>query len=85
MDPRYHRTPSPGQPLQHGYQLEDNPFNGQYAANQPSQQHLDDPYARQQHLDAPLPPPGRFGTPSDNLQLNAAVSFMGKASQLSRR
>lgn len=55
MDPRYHRTPSPGQPLQHGYQLEDNPFNGQYAANQPSQQHLDDPYARQQHLDAPLP------------------------------
>ncbi|KAK2755382.1 chitin synthase [Colletotrichum kahawae] len=75
MDPRYHRTPSPGQPLQHGYQLEDNPFNGQYAANQPSQQHLDDPYARQQHLDAPLPPPGRFGTPSDNLQLNAAHSI----------
>ncbi|CAN8105835.1 unnamed protein product [Discula destructiva] len=27
MDPRAHRTPSPGHPLQQGYQLEDNPFN----------------------------------------------------------
>ncbi len=25
MDPRAHRTPSPGNPLQHGYQLDDNP------------------------------------------------------------
>ncbi|KAJ4417346.1 Chitin synthase, class 2 [Gnomoniopsis sp. IMI 355080] len=27
MDPRAHRTPSPGHPLQHGYQLDDNPYN----------------------------------------------------------
>lgn len=26
MDPRAHRTPSPGHPLQHGYQLDDNPY-----------------------------------------------------------
>jgi hypothetical protein len=26
MDNRVHRTPSPGHPLQHGYQLEDNPY-----------------------------------------------------------
>ena len=26
MDNRAHRTPSPGHPLQHGYQLEDNPY-----------------------------------------------------------
>lgn len=27
MDPRAHRTPSPGHPLQQGYQLDDNPYN----------------------------------------------------------
>ncbi|KAF6801212.1 chitin synthase a [Colletotrichum musicola] len=71
MDPRYHRTPSPGQPAQHGYQLEDNPFNNaQYQQSQ--QSHLDDPYARQ-NLDIPVAP-GRFGTPSDHLQLNSAHS-----------
>lgn len=26
MDNRLHRTPSPGHPLQHGYQLDDNPY-----------------------------------------------------------
>lgn len=26
MDPRMHRNPSPGHPLQHGYQLDDNPY-----------------------------------------------------------
>lgn len=26
MDNRAHRTPSPAHPLQHGYQLEDNPY-----------------------------------------------------------
>ncbi len=26
MDNRMHRTPSPGHPMQHGYQLDDNPY-----------------------------------------------------------
>lgn len=26
MDSRYHRSPSPGHPVQHGYQLDDNPY-----------------------------------------------------------
>ncbi|KAK2068550.1 hypothetical protein P8C59_003184 [Phyllachora maydis] len=36
MDPRAHRTPSPAHPLQHGYQLDDNPYGH-------SQQNLDIP------------------------------------------
>ncbi|KAK1985158.1 chitin synthase 3 [Colletotrichum cereale] len=75
MDPRYHRTPSPGQPLQHGYQLEDNPFNN--TAYQPPPQHVDDHYGRpspHQQLDVPMGPPARYGTPSDQLPLNAAHS-----------
>lgn len=32
-----HRTPSPGHPLQHGYQLDDNPYG------QPNNPHLDIP------------------------------------------
>ncbi|KAJ0297384.1 hypothetical protein COL5a_003120 [Colletotrichum fioriniae] len=78
MDPRYHRTPSPGQPAQHGYQLEDNPFNNQaqQGYHQPPPQHVDDPYGRpspHSQLDIPMAP-GRYGTPSDQLQLNAAHS-----------
>ena len=34
MDPRAHRTPSPGHPLQHGYQLEDNPYGPQHSHSQ---------------------------------------------------
>ncbi|KAK2003250.1 chitin synthase 3 [Colletotrichum falcatum] len=74
MDPRYHRTPSPGQPLQHGYQLEENPFNNAY---QPPAQHVDDHYGRPSphpQLDVPMGPPARYGTPSDQLPLNAAHS-----------
>ncbi|ROT37472.1 chitin synthase [Sodiomyces alkalinus F11] len=60
MDPRVRRSPSPGQPIQQGYQLEDNPYGRQ-------PQHLDYPQM------GPSPGPGRF-TPSDQLQLNAAHS-----------
>ncbi|KAF5019128.1 hypothetical protein F66182_8864 [Fusarium sp. NRRL 66182] len=72
MDPRYgpqhpqYRTPSPGQPLQQGYHLDDNPFDdGRYAQYGPSQQHLAMP---------PGPDPHRLPTPSDHLNLNAAHS-----------
>ncbi|KAI4597945.1 Chitin synthase, class 1 [Pestalotiopsis sp. 9143b] len=53
------RTPSPGHPLQHGYQLDDVPYG--HAA--PSHSNLDIPTG-----------PGRY-TPSDNLPLNAAHSM----------
>ncbi|KAM5380980.1 hypothetical protein ACJZ2D_003289 [Fusarium nematophilum] len=69
MDPRYgaqRRTPSPGNPHQQGYQLEENPFDdnryGQYGH---SQQRLDMPSG---------PDPNRLATPSDHLNLNAAHS-----------
>jgi chitin synthase len=83
-----HRTPSPGHPLQHGYQLEDAPY-GQ--APQP----INDPYGRapQQHdgpyaqmpphrpdaytpsnLEPPFASQQRLGTPSDHLALNAPQS-----------
>ena len=56
MDRRAHRTPSPGHPLQHGYQLDDRPYG-------------------QQNLDIPMGPgPARYGTPSDQLHIHAAVS-----------
>ncbi|KAI8725406.1 Chitin synthase [Fusarium sp. LHS14.1] len=75
MDQRYgahpqpHRTPSPGQQQympQHGYQMEENPFDdnryNQYGHSQP-------------HLNMPSgPDPNRLGTPSDRLDLNAAQS-----------
>ncbi|RSM09465.1 Chitin synthase 3 [Fusarium oligoseptatum] len=74
MDQRYgaqqHRTPSPGQqqymPQQHGYQMEENPFDdnryNQYGHSQPQ-------------LNMPSgPDPNRLGTPSDRLDLNAAQS-----------
>jgi hypothetical protein len=85
-----HRTPSPGHPLQHGYQLEDAPY-GQ--APQP----INDPYGRapQQHdgpyaqmpphrpdaytpsnLEPPFASQQRLGTPSDHLALNAPVSCL---------
>ncbi|RBR22084.1 uncharacterized protein FIESC28_04589 [Fusarium coffeatum] len=80
IDPRYgappmahpHRTPSPSQPLQPGYQLDDNPFDdGRYGQYGASSQHL----ASQQHLAMPTPDPhGRLATPSDHLNLNAAQS-----------
>jgi chitin synthase len=65
MDPRMRRSPSPGQPYQQGYQLEDNPYG------QPS--HLDYPTPNAPGL-APSPGVGRYAS-SDQLQLNAAVSF----------
>lgn len=55
-----YRTPSPGDPLQHGYQLDDNPYGHHQAS--------------QSRLDMPAPPDHRFGTPSDQLNLNAPVS-----------
>lgn len=62
-----YRTPSPGVPTQHGYQLDDNP----YGAQQPQMQQ------QQPGLDIPMPPRPGFNTPgasSDRLDLNAAVS-----------
>ncbi|KAK7753987.1 Chitin synthase, class 2 [Diatrype stigma] len=56
---RMHRTPSPGQPLQHGYQLDDVPY-GQHPT----------PVS---NLDMPAGP-GTY-TPSDVLPLNAAHSM----------
>ncbi len=60
MDRRggHYDGPLPGDySRQPGYQLDDNPFSNSQAA-----------------IDMPLqPPPGRYGTPSDHLALNAAV------------
>ncbi|KAH7325805.1 chitin synthase-domain-containing protein [Stachybotrys elegans] len=75
-----YRTPSPGHPLQHGYQLEDDPYNRQpQSMSDPYRQHTPgaiDPYgASNPNL---IPPAGfsqqRLGTPSDHLNLNAAQS-----------
>ncbi|KAI0134294.1 chitin synthase 3 [Xylariales sp. AK1849] len=55
-----HRTPSPGHPLQHGYQLDDVPY-GQHPVP-PSHSNLDIPGG-----------PGRY-TPSDQLPLHSAQS-----------
>lgn len=66
MDRRndYHRTPSPGgQPAQHGYQLDDNPYAGAPV-----------PMQSQSQLDIPMPPHPRYGASSDQLALNAAQS-----------
>ncbi|KAI0012519.1 glycosyltransferase family 2 protein [Xylariaceae sp. FL0662B] len=59
MDNRVHRTPSPGHPLQHGYQLDDVP----YGHRPPPSGNLDLPAG-----------PGRYNTPSDHLSLNAPHS-----------
>ncbi|KAI1085017.1 glycosyltransferase family 2 protein [Whalleya microplaca] len=60
MDNRgVHRTPSPGHPLQHGYQLDDVPYGHQ----PPPSGNLDLPAG-----------PVRYNTPSDHLDLNAAYS-----------
>lgn len=60
MDPRMHRTPSPGHPVNHGYQLEDAPaFNRQNSAS-PA------PYG-QHNLDIPMGPTGGRLTPSDRM------------------
>lgn len=66
MDPRAHpdyRTPSPGHPLQQGYQLDEHPY-GQH------QQHnaFDAPPVPGQH-------PQRYGTPSDHLNIHTPVSY----------
>ncbi|KAI2630117.1 glycosyltransferase family 2 protein [Xylaria nigripes] len=53
-----HRSPSPGHPMQGGYQLDDAPY-GNYGAHSSS------------GID--MPNPGQY-TPSDNLPLNAAYS-----------
>ncbi|EHA52383.1 Chitin synthase, class 3 [Pyricularia oryzae] len=58
--PPPHRTPSPGHPLQHGYQLDDAPY-GRPGLNSAS------------NLDIPMGP-GRH-TPSDQLQLHTAHSM----------
>ncbi|CRK17230.1 hypothetical protein BN1723_002387 [Verticillium longisporum] len=59
---RVRRSPSPGHPMQQGYQLDDRPYG------RPEQ--LDYP----QTGPSPGSVPGRYGTPSDQLQLNAAQS-----------
>ena len=57
MDPRNHRTPSPGNVLQHGYQLDDNPHGHQPMG---------------QNLDVHNAPMGRY-SPGDTLDLHPAV------------
>jgi chitin synthase len=59
-----YRSPSPGYPVQPGYQLEENPYG-----RQPS--NLDMPMAHPQRYGTPM---DRLGTPSDHLALNQAVS-----------
>jgi len=59
MDNRAHRTPSPGHPLQHGYQLEDNPYSR--------------PPPPPGNLDIPMGP-GRY-SPGDSLQMQTARSM----------
>ncbi|KAH8893355.1 glycosyltransferase family 2 protein [Thozetella sp. PMI_491] len=58
MDNRMHRTPSPGHPLQHGYQLDDNPYGH-------SQGNLEIPMG---------PGPGRVPSPGDSLHMQTAQS-----------
>ncbi|KJR84569.1 chitin synthase [Sporothrix schenckii 1099-18] len=60
MDPRSHRTPSPGNPLQHGYQLDDNPHG-----RHPMGQNLDV---------QSVPSMGRF-SPGDSLDMHPAHSI----------
>ncbi|KFH46189.1 Chitin synthase-like protein [Hapsidospora chrysogenum ATCC 11550] len=59
-----YRSPSPGYPVQPGYQLEENPYG-----RQPS--NLDMPMAHPQRFGTPM---DRLGTPSDHLALNQAQS-----------
>jgi chitin synthase len=57
------RTPSPGDPRMHGYQLEDpSPYGGQTASPGPGRHNLEIPMG-----------PGRYGTPSDRLQAQPTV------------
>jgi chitin synthase len=91
-----YRTPSPGHPLQHGYQLDDTPYgpapqvtNDPYA-RPPQQidnsyaqtpQQLHDPYgAHPSNLDLPMNSQQRLATPSDYLTLNAPVSALIRSS-----
>ncbi|ROV93757.1 hypothetical protein VSDG_06983 [Cytospora chrysosperma] len=57
MDPRAHRTPSPGHPLQHGYQLDDHPYS----------QHPE-----QLQMPMGPPAIGRTYSPADTLQMQTA-------------
>ncbi|CAG8980952.1 hypothetical protein HYALB_00003811 [Hymenoscyphus albidus] len=58
------RTPSPGDPRHHGYQLEDSaPLYGGRPAGSPAPQNLEIPMG-----------PGRYGTPSDRLQAQPTYS-----------
>ncbi len=61
MDNRAHRTPSPGHPLQHGYQLEDNPYSRPPPMPMPMPQNLEIPMG-----------PGRY-SPGDSLHMQTAV------------
>ena len=59
------RTPSPGHPMNQGYQLEDAPYGrGSPAPGRPN-------------LEIPMGP-GRYGTPSDRLQAQPTVSWLKK-------
>ncbi|ROW00794.1 hypothetical protein VMCG_06498 [Cytospora schulzeri] len=59
MDPRAHRTPSPGHPLQHGYQLDDHPYS----------QHPE-----QLQMPMGPPAIGRTYSPADTLHMQTAHS-----------
>ncbi|KUI74418.1 Chitin synthase 3 [Cytospora mali] len=59
MDPRAHRTPSPGHPLQQGYQLDDNPY-GQHPS--------------QLQMPLGPPAIGRTYSPADTLHMQTAHS-----------
>lgn len=62
MDPRIGRTPSPGHPINHGYQLEDAPAYGRQYSGSPG------PGLHGGNLDIPMGPgpTGRM-TPSDRM------------------
>ncbi|EPE28597.1 Nucleotide-diphospho-sugar transferase [Glarea lozoyensis ATCC 20868] len=61
---RPNRTPSPGDPRMHGYQLEDpSPYGGASNAPAPGAHNLEIPMG-----------PGRYGTPSDRLQVQPTYS-----------
>ncbi|EHK98484.1 putative Chitin synthase A [Glarea lozoyensis 74030] len=63
---RPNRTPSPGDPRMHGYQLEDpSPYGGASNAPAPGAHNLEIPMG-----------PGRYGTPSDRLQVQPTLLNM---------
>lgn len=81
-----YRTPSPSHPIQPGYQLEENPYS-RNASHSQLDMPLQPPPGRYASPGDPnrygTPMDNRMGTPSDQLALNAAVSWIRHRSKRS--